>query len=68
MPIIAAIRRLRQEDQEFEANVGYTVRFLFKKNNGREGRKGGRERGREGRKEGRKEERKKEKKRPILIL
>jgi hypothetical protein len=26
MPVISALRRLRQEDHEFKASLGYTVR------------------------------------------
>jgi hypothetical protein len=31
MPIIPAFRRLREEDHKFKANLGYIVRFCFKK-------------------------------------
>jgi hypothetical protein len=30
MPIIPALRRLRQEDHEFKAILGYTERFCLK--------------------------------------
>jgi hypothetical protein len=32
MPVISALRRLKQEDCEFKASLGYTVRpyFFFK--------------------------------------
>jgi hypothetical protein len=68
MPVIPALRRLRQEDLKFEAGVGYTARPCHKKEEkrggeGREG-EGGRERERkrkEGRKKGRKEGKKERK-------
>jgi hypothetical protein len=30
MTIISALRRVRQEDREFKASLGYTVRLCFK--------------------------------------
>jgi guanylate kinase len=33
MPVIPALSRLRQEDQEFEASLCYTARFYLKKRN-----------------------------------
>jgi hypothetical protein len=30
MPVIPALRRLRQEDQEFKSRLGYTVRLSQK--------------------------------------
>jgi hypothetical protein len=33
MPTIPAVRRLRQEEYEFEANLGYIVRLSQKTNN-----------------------------------
>jgi hypothetical protein len=59
MPVISALRMLRQEDCELQANLDYIVRPCQKKKERQrekeEGRKKGREEGREGeRKEGRK--------------
>jgi hypothetical protein len=68
MPVIPALRRLRQEDLKFEAGVGYTARPCHKKEEkrggeGREGEGGEREREKEkGRKEERTEGRKEGKK------
>jgi hypothetical protein len=31
MPVIPALRRLRQEDREFKASLSYIVRLYFKK-------------------------------------
>jgi hypothetical protein len=31
MSVISALKRLRQEDPEFKANMGYLVRFSLKK-------------------------------------
>jgi hypothetical protein len=31
MPVILALRSLRQEDQEFQASLGYMVRLCLKK-------------------------------------
>jgi hypothetical protein len=49
--IIPALGRLRQEDCEFEACLGY-VAIQGRKGRRKGGRQGGRERGREGRREG----------------
>jgi hypothetical protein len=35
MPVILALGRLRQESQEFEANLGYIARLSLKKKSGK---------------------------------
>jgi hypothetical protein len=47
LPIISALWRLRQEDEEFEISLGYTERAYLKKKKGRKkGRKKARKEGR----------------------
>jgi hypothetical protein len=50
VPIIPALRKLRQEDGKFKASLGCTVRPFLKNKKGRKGRKEGKG-GREGRRE-----------------
>jgi hypothetical protein len=52
MPIVPTLRRLRQEDREFEASLGYIVRHCLKIEKKKTGRKEGRKKGKEGRREG----------------
>jgi hypothetical protein len=40
MPVITALRRLRQEDEELEASLGYTVRDPVREGEGEERGKG----------------------------
>jgi hypothetical protein len=60
LPVILALGRLRQENLEFKANLGHTVKTCLKKGKrkrerkkrkkeGKEGRKGGKKGGRKGR-------------------
>jgi hypothetical protein len=58
MSVIPALRRLRQEDNEFETSLGYKVKALFQKE-----RSGVRGRGRERRKRRRRRRRKRKRKR-----
>jgi hypothetical protein len=60
-PVITALRRLRQEDHEFEVSLGYVVKCCVNKKKRKEGerrererrkKERGKERGRLGRKEG----------------